>query len=74
MEINYNKLRGRIVEKFGNCSNFANVLGISRIAMSNKMTGKTGFSRDDIATWCKLLEIPCDEITDYFFALDLNEV
>jgi hypothetical protein len=64
----YSKLRGRIVEKYGTLSKFAEVLGTSLVVVSNKMTNKTGFSRADIERWAELLDISGDEYDLYFFA------
>ena len=64
----YNKLRGRIVEKYGTQDRFRKELGISSTAMSNKMRGKTGFSQSDIITWCSLLDIELEDVGSYFYA------
>lgn len=63
----YAKLRGKIVEKFGTQDKFAEHLEISRQALSNKMTGKTGLSQEDIENWCEALDISFSEIGAYFF-------
>ena len=68
MNYNYKKLRGRIIEKYGTQENCSKEIGISPNSLSLKMTGKTGFSRDDIIKWCELLDISSDEIGAYFFA------
>ena len=68
MGFEYNALRGRIVEKYGTQAKFAQELGISPTAMSEKMTCKVGFSQKDIERWRKLLDIEHDEIGKYFFA------
>ena len=65
---NYNKLRGRIVEKYGTQERFAEAVGMTKQGLSLKMTGKTSFSQGDIAKWCGLLDIGTEEIVDYFFA------
>ncbi len=57
MSFEYDKLRGRIVEKYGSVSKFAEKLEISYTAISNKINGKAGFSQKDIVEWCKLLDI-----------------
>lgn len=62
------KLRGRITEKFGSESRFAEALGVSLISVSKKLTGRAGFSKKDIERWCDLLDIPIEEIGSYFFA------
>lgn len=63
----YKKLRGRIVEKYGTQEDFAKAIGISKNAMSRKMTGKAGISQEDIRQWCQILEIQISEIGEYFF-------
>ena len=63
----YNKLRGRIIEKFGTIEKFADALGITRITVSNKLNDKSNFSRDDIILWASALEVSQDNIGSYFF-------
>lgn len=63
----YNKLRGRIVEKYDTMSNFAEKIGSSRQTVSQKLTGKSEFSRDDIQRYADALEIPKDDIGVFFF-------
>lgn len=67
MNCTYNKLRGRIVEKYGTQAQFAKAIGISTNAMSNKMTCKTGMSQEDIESWSVLLDINRNSYWDYFF-------
>lgn len=67
MNCTYNKLRGRIVEKYGTQANFAQAIGISTNAMSNKMTCKTGMSQEDIEQWSVLLDISRKSYWEYFF-------
>lgn len=63
----YSKLRGRIVEKYYTMRNFADKIGISRQTLSQKITGKSEFSREDIKVFADALEIPKDEIGLFFF-------
>ena len=63
----YNKLRGRIIEKFGSQEKFAEKIGISKNSLSLKMTGKTGISQLDIERWSELLDIDKTEFSDYYF-------
>lgn len=70
MKYNYNKLRGRIVEKFGTIKAFAKAYGISHVSMSAKLNGRIAISLDDIEKMSapELLDIqPCDYY-EYFFA------
>ena len=68
MPYSYNKLRGRIIEKYGTQEEFARNLGISKNSLSLKMNGKTSFSQSDVIKWSKLLDINTNEIGQYFFA------
>lgn len=68
MEYTYDKLRGRIVEKYGSQENYAESLGISTTSLSKKMTGKTGFSQKDILKWSALLGIKKEQYGEYFFS------
>lgn len=66
-EYDYSKLRGRIVEKFGTMSRFADELGTSPVVISNKINNKTGFSRADIEAWSNALDISSAEYDIYYF-------
>ena len=63
----YNKLRGRIVEKYGTMKKFAEEVGISRQALSQKLRGRIKFTMNDIQRYVTLLDIPKDEIGLFFF-------
>lgn len=67
MSYTYSKLRGRIVEKYRTQENFAQEVGLTKNALSRKMTGKTQISQTDIEKWMVLLDIDKDAIGDYFF-------
>ena len=68
MEFEYNKLKGRIVEKFGTRGKFAEFLGVSDVTVSKKLTGRIQFDQEDIVAWCDALDIDISEAGDYFFA------
>ena len=63
----YNKLRGRIIEMFGTIEKFAEFIGITRVTVSNKLNGKSKFTRDDILFWSSALKIAQDDMGCYFF-------
>ncbi len=67
MPYNYAKLLGRIVEKVGTQSNFAERMGLSERSVSLKLNGKIGWKQKEIADACKVLEIKDQEIPVYFF-------
>ncbi|MBR1701908.1 MAG: DUF739 family protein [Lachnospiraceae bacterium] len=67
MSYTYSKLRGRIVERYGNQETFAKYINMSKVSVSKKLNGLTGFSQMDIEEWAKVLEIPKEEYPEYFF-------
>lgn len=69
VELDYSKLRGRIVEKFGSCSAFAKFLGIKPQQLNPKLTGKTAITKKDILEWSKVLGISTEEIGVFFYTL-----
>ena len=74
MKFNYSKLKGRIIEKFGKQENFAKAFGISTATLSNKLNNKTYWDNPEIAKVVELLEISPDEINDYFFNYEVQEL
>lgn len=62
----YQKLRGRIVEKYGTNKAFAEKLGLSENSLSKKLKGKTGISQRDIQVWSELLDIDPAEYALFF--------
>lgn len=69
MQLNYPKLRGKIAEKYGSSLDFARRLGYSPGTVSGKLNGKIEFSRSDIISWAEALDIPREQILDYFFTV-----
>lgn len=67
MNFKYQKLRGRIIEKFGTLKAFSKVIGISYVSLSNKMRGKTEISTADIVEWSKYLDISIEEYGIFYF-------
>ena len=68
---NYNKLRGRIIEKCGSVEAFAKEVGLSTVSMSKKLNNKTGISREDIINWSEVLDISKDDYGAYFFTKEV---
>lgn len=71
--MSYQKLRGRIVEKYGTQGNFAKAVGLTEQSITAKMNGRTSFSQDDIKTWSSLLGIKLNEVGTYFFANEVSK-
>lgn len=73
MSFDYSKLRGRIVEKFGTMSAFAEYIGISEVALSRKLNNKIAMSREDMIAWSTALDVSLDEYGAFYFVQKLNE-
>lgn len=65
--MSYAKLRGRIVEKFGSQSAFADTLGWREALLSAKLNNKSEWSFREVMKACELLDIPLVEAHLYFF-------
>lgn len=68
MERIYSKLIGRIAEKLGTQSEFAERIGLSERSVSLKLNGKVGWKQEEIVKACAVLDIPAHNLHDYFFA------
>lgn len=66
---NYNKLRGRIIEKYGSQKAFSEALHISQAALTSRLSGATYFTQSEISKANELLGIDSADISDYFFVL-----
>lgn len=72
--MNYCRLKGRVVEKFGTIGNFADAMGITRETMSKRFNNKSYWRQDEIIKAIGLLDIPVWEIDSYFFDLNVREI
>lgn len=72
MPYDYSKLRGRIVEKFGNGKNFSKEIGLSERSLSLKMNGKISWKQSEIVKACEILCIEQLDIPAYFFTLQVQ--
>lgn len=72
MAFNYDKLRGRIIEKFGTQGRLAKAVGVSERTLSLKLNNKIFFSQDEITKIAELLNIKLDEIQEYFFKIKVQ--
>ena len=69
IKFDYNKLRGRIVEKYGNLDAFAKAMEISERSLSLKLNSHRYFTHDQIKKACELLDIRAGDIHENFFTL-----
>ena len=72
MPYNYAKLLGRIVEKVGTQSSFAERMGLSERTISLKLNGKVAWKQNEIVKACEVLAIDGREIPAYFFSLQVQ--
>ncbi len=74
MAFNYNKLRGKIVERYGNQTEFAKAMGWSERTLSVKMNGKVPWKQTDICHAIELLGLSKDDIQEYFFTVEVQNI
>jgi hypothetical protein len=72
MPMDYSKLNGRIIEKFGTRSAFAEAMGWKLEALSRRLNNKTPFYTEEYIRACELLDIQPKEIYAYFFTPKLR--
>lgn len=74
MPLNYNKLKGKIVEVFGNQQEFAKAMEWSERTLSLKINGKRSWKQTDIMKAIALLNLSESDIQEYFFKLEVQNV
>lgn len=67
MKFNNSKLRGKIRENFGSEYAFGEALGMALSTLSGKLNNKSEFTRSEILSIVKLLNLKKEEIYDVFF-------
>lgn len=65
----YNKLKGRLVEYGYNTTDLAKLLGLSKSTISLKLNNIRDFTSSEMLYIAEWLDIPREEIVDYFFTL-----
>lgn len=72
-ENDYSTLRGKIREKFGSESNFAEKWGKNFVTVSRKLNNKTNFNQDEIFEVCDLLEEDYSNIEVLFYTIKVRK-
>ena len=67
MQFKYDKLKGRIKEKYGTQENFAKAIGKTLTTTSFKINGKRLWNQDEIINAIVLLDLSKDDSVEYFF-------
>ena len=68
MKFNYSKLRGRIREYNLTQEQLADAIGINKGTLSAKLNGQFVFTTAEMLSIGAALNIPKNELCDYFFA------
>ena len=74
MAFDYNKLKGRIIEKFGSQSEFAKAMNWSERTLSKKINGKISWKQTDICSAIQLLGLSEEDIQEYFFTMKVQTI
>lgn len=69
----YSKLRGLIISKYGNQTNFAKALNTNKQRVSMVLNNKAYLSTPEVFEWCKALDIDLDFLAYYFFVYSNNK-
>ena len=72
MPMDYSKLLGRIIEKYGSRTAFAEAMGLTNEALSRRLNKGTNFQIEEYIKACELLDIPPKEMHLYFFTPKLR--
>lgn len=67
MEYDYSALIGRIIERYGTRSRFAEVLGMSKATFYSRISSDSYWDQDEIERSCDLLGITKNEIQRFYF-------
>ena len=63
----FGKLREAIKQKYRTLAAFATAMNMDVSTLSGKLNGRTGWKQSEIELACKLLEIPIENVGEYFF-------
>lgn len=74
MPYDYNKLRGKIKEKFGTQSAFAKAMGLSDVSVSNKLNNNVEWGQEEIEKSVMVLDIEYTDIHSYFFTHNVEKI
>ena len=63
----YGRLREKIKQRYGTIGDFAAAIRKDRSTISKKLNGIVPWDQDEIESCCALLDIPINQVSDYFF-------
>ncbi len=74
MSFDYQRLKGKIVEKYNKQSDFARAMQMSERTLSLKMNGKVAWKQTEIMKAIKLLDLKDSDIQPYFFVIKVQNI
>lgn len=72
-KIDYSKLLGRIKEKGYTQKSISEMISLSESHFCRKLSGEFSFRQSEIHRICEILDIPAQEIGDYFFTPEVEK-
>ena len=63
----FGKLREAIKQKYRTLAAFATAMNMDVSTLSGKLNGRTAWKQSEIELACKLLDIPIENVGEYFF-------
>lgn len=74
MSFDYNKLKGKIVEKCGSQKKFAKKMKLSERSITLKLAGKIEWKQSEIINAQIILDLKDEEIIEFFFTLKVQNI
>lgn len=69
----YSRLQGEIKRKYGTQDAFAEVIGMGRVSLNQRLNGKIEWSKDEMAKVMEALGLPYALIPFYFFEQEVQK-
>lgn len=73
-EFDFNKLRGKIKEKYKTQTAFSNDMEFNEVTLSNKLNNNVEFTSKEILKATRLLNIEQQLIPEYFFTTTVKKL
>lgn len=73
MSFKYGRLTGEIRKKYGTQDAFAEVIGMGRVSLNQRLNGRIEWSKDEMAKVMKVLDLPFALIPLYFFEEEVQK-
>lgn len=71
--VNLNKMKGKIIEKFGTYSDYAKHIGFNKCELSKILNGKRKIDTDFAETLIRECELSAEEACSIFFSQEVSK-